>query len=107
MYKNGETREVKLDKPGIVRLGCNLHAAMSAYLVVVDAPHYVIPSADGTFELKSLAPGKYKVQAWNERSGEPANAEVEIKEGANQTTVDLKSGGTPAISPDKFGGARQ
>src|SRR5439155_21884639 len=40
MYKNGETREVKLDKPGIIRIGCNLHANMSAYVVVVDAPHY-------------------------------------------------------------------
>lgn len=107
MYKNGEAREVKLDKPGIVRLGCNLHAAMSAYLVVVDAPHYVIPDASGKFVFKSLAPGKYKVQAWNERSGEPLVTEVEVKEGANETKLDLKSGGAPAVSPDKFGGARQ
>ena len=106
MYKNGETRDVKLDKPGIVRLGCNLHAAMSAYLIVVDAPHYVIPGADGKFEFKSLAPGKYKVQAWNERSGDPVNSEIEVKEGANETKLDLKSGGTPAVSPDKFGGSR-
>ena len=61
MYKSGETREVKVDKPGIVRLGCNIHANMSAYIVVVDAPHYVV-DADGAFEFKNLAPGKYKVQ---------------------------------------------
>lgn len=106
LYKSGETREVKLDKPGIIRLGCNLHASMSAYLVVVDAPNYVIPGADGKFEFKSLAPGKYKVQAWNERSGEPAVSEIEIKEGANDTTVDLKAGAV-TLSPDKFGNARQ
>ena len=106
MYKNGETREVKVDKPGIVRLGCNLHAAMSAYLIVVDAPHYVIPDASGKFEFKSLAPGKYKVQAWNERSGDPMTTEIEVKEGANETKLDLKSGGAPTVSPDKFGTAR-
>lgn len=106
LYKSGETREVKLDKPGIIRLGCNLHAAMSAYLVVVDAPHYVIPGADGKFEFKSLAPGKYKVQAWNERSGDPVTSEIEIKEGANNTTLDLK-GGAVSLPPDKFGNARQ
>ncbi|HZJ64444.1 MAG TPA: hypothetical protein VFD36_13075 [Kofleriaceae bacterium] len=106
MYKNGETREVKLDKPGIVRLGCNLHANMSAYLIVVDAPHYVVVDSDGAFSFKSLAPGKYKVQAWNEQSGEPLTSSVTIKAGANEDNLDLKGGGQ-AVSPDKFGTARQ
>jgi plastocyanin len=106
MYKNGETREVKVDKPGIVRLGCNLHANMSAYLIVVDAPHYVVVDSDGNFSFKSLAPGKYKVQAWNEQSSEAMMASVTIKPGANEDNIDLKGGGQ-AISPDKFGTARQ
>ncbi len=105
MYKNGETREMKFDKPGVVRLGCNLHAAMSAYLIVVKAPHYVVVGKDGTFNFKALAPGKYKVQVWNESSGDPMDAEVEIKEGANSKDFDLKA--SPAgISPDKFGTSR-
>lgn len=105
MYKNGESREIKVDKAGIIRLGCNLHASMSAYLIVVDAPAYVSTEPDGTFSFKSLAPGKYRVQAWNERSGDPLETEVEIKAGANTTSLDLKSGGQ-AISPDKFGDSR-
>ena len=106
MYKNGETREVKLDKAGIVRLGCNLHANMSAYLIVVDAPHYVVVESDGSFSFKSLAPGKYKVQAWNERSGEPVTSTVEVKAGANETKVDLAAG-TVTVSPDKFNQPRK
>lgn len=106
MYKNGESRDVKLDKPGIVRLGCNLHANMSAYVVVVDAPHYAVAESDGSFSFASLAPGKYKVQAWNERSGEPLTTTVEIKDGANEAKLDLKGGGGK-LSPDKFGTARQ
>jgi len=106
MFKNGESRDVKVDKPGIVRLGCNLHASMSAYLIVVDAPAYVSTEPDGSFSFKSLAPGKYRVQAWNERSGEPLETEVEIKEGANDTKLDLKSGGAQ-IAPDKFGTSRE
>jgi plastocyanin len=105
MFKNGESRDIKVDKPGIIRLGCNLHASMSAYLIVVDAPAYVSTEPDGSFSFKSLAPGKYRVQAWNERSGEPLETEVDIKEGANDTKLDLKSGGQQ-ISPDKFGTAR-
>ncbi len=106
MYKNGESRDIKLDKAGIVRLGCNLHANMSAYVIVVDAPHYVVANEDGSFAFKSLAPGKYKVQAWNERSGEPLTTTVEIKDGANETKLDLKAGGAK-LSPDKFGVARE
>jgi plastocyanin len=107
MYKNGDTREVKFDKPGIVRLGCNLHANMSAYVIVVDAPHYAVVDTDGSFSFKSLKPGKYKVSAWNESSGDPAISTIEIKQGANETTLDLKPGAGPAIGPDKFGQARQ
>jgi hypothetical protein len=106
MYKNGETRDVKLDKPGIVRLGCNLHANMSAYVVVVDAPHYAVVDADGNFSFKSLAPGKYKVQAWIEPSGEPTTSEVTVKAGDNESNIDIKASAGPAISPDKFGTAR-
>jgi plastocyanin len=106
MYKNGETREVRLDKPGIVRLGCNLHANMSAYLIVVDAPHYVVVDNDGSYSFKSLAPGKYRVQAWNEQSSDPMTGSVTVKPGANEDNIDLK-GASQGISPDKFGTARQ
>jgi hemoglobin len=106
MYKNGQTRDITFDKPGIVRLGCNLHASMSAFLIVVDAPHYAVVGADGSFSFKSLAPGKYKVQAWTERSGEPVTSEITIAAGANQKDLDLQAG-APTISPDKFGAPRQ
>ena len=101
-YKGGDAREMKFDKPGIVRLGCNLHASMSAYLIVVAAPHYVVVDKDGAFSFKALAPGKYKVQVWNERAGEPIDSEIEIKEGDNAKDFDLKSV-PPSVSPDKFG----
>jgi hemoglobin len=105
MYKNGETREMKFDKPGIVRLGCNLHAAMSAYLIVVEAPHYVVVDKDGKFSFKTLAQGKYKVQVWNEYAGDPMTTEVEINEGENEQDFDLNAA-PPGLSPDKFGTSR-
>ena len=74
-------------------------------IVVVDAPHYVVVGDDGTFTFKSLAPGKYKLQAWNERSGEPTTTTLVIKEGANETKVDLAAS-TPT-NTDKFGVVRK
>jgi hemoglobin len=106
MYKSGDMRQMVFDKPGIIRLGCNIHANMSAYLIVVDAPHYAVADQDGTFSFGSLKPGKYKVEAWSERSAEPLITELTIRAGDNQTTVDLKGGAAQGPSEDKFGAAR-
>jgi plastocyanin len=104
LYKNGESRDVKVDKPGVIRLGCNIHANMAAYIIAVDAPHYVVVDSDGTYSFKALAPGKYKVQAWQENSSEPLVTEVDVKEGDNTSDLDLKAG--TSANPDKFGAAR-
>jgi len=47
IYKVGEAREYTFTKEGIVRLGCNLHANMSAYIAVVSAPSYVVTTTRG------------------------------------------------------------
>ncbi|HEX4421359.1 MAG TPA: hypothetical protein VH165_25765 [Kofleriaceae bacterium] len=106
LYKSGDMRQVTFDKPGIVRLGCNIHANMSAYLVVVDAPAYVVSEADGAFSFRSLKPGKYRVKAWSEQSSEPVMTEITVKPGDNETTIDLKGGAQAGPSEDKFGAAR-
>src|SRR5262249_50735084 len=79
IYKVGEAREFTFQKEGIVRLGCNLHANMSAYIVVVAAPAYVVTDDGGKFSFKHLAPGKYKLKAWSERSKAPITQDVVIK----------------------------
>jgi hemoglobin len=106
LYKDSELREVKFEKPGIVRLGCNIHANMSAYVVVVDAPHYVVVDDDGSFAFKSLAPGNYTVRAWSEKSGEPVVSKLVVKAGANKHAIDLQTTAVAGPSPDKFGTSR-
>jgi plastocyanin len=106
LYKSGDMRQVVFDKPGIIRLGCNIHANMSAYLVVVDAPHYVVSEPDGSFAFRSLRPGKYRVQAWSEQSSDPVVSEITVKAGDNPLTLDLKGGASQGPSEDKFGAAR-
>jgi hemoglobin len=107
LYKTGEAREVKFTKPGIVRVGCNIHANMAAYIVVVDAPHYAVVEGDGEFAFRSLAPGKYKLRAWSEKSAEPSESEITIKPGENTAAIDLKGGAPAGPFDDKFGGSRQ
>jgi plastocyanin len=107
LYKDGDTRELKFEKPGIVRLGCNIHAKMASYILVIDAPHYVVVEGGNEFNFKSLAPGKYKVRAWSEKSAGPTESEITIKPGANTATFDVKGDGDTGPGEDKFGMTRQ
>jgi plastocyanin len=103
IYKNGETREVTFSKEGIIRLGCNLHANMSASLVVVGAPHYVVVDASGKFRFRSLAPGKYTMKSWSDRSAEPVTQSIEINPGENTIALDLPVAAGGDLGTDKFG----
>lgn len=106
MYRNGEAREYTFAKEGVIRVGCNLHANMSAYIAVVAAPHYTVTDGSGAFSFQHLAPGKYKLSAWNERSKEPVVKEVTIKAGKNQLDVSVTDDAPKGPPPDKFGGKR-
>jgi hemoglobin len=103
IYKNGESRDVTFEKEGIIRLGCNLHANMTAHVAVVAAPHYVVTEPGGHYKFRSLAPGKYKLRAWAEDSTEPVTKTIEIKEGENTLDLDVPRGAPAGLGTDKFG----
>jgi plastocyanin len=103
LYKNGEAREMVFDREGVIRVGCNLHANMAAFIIVVAAPHYAITDDIGGFLFKSLAPGKYKLKVWSERSVEPIVQDVEIKAGANTVELGVTGDAPSGPAPDKFG----
>ena len=106
IYKAGEAREYTFAKEGIVRLGCNLHSNMSAYIAVVSAPAYVVTDDAGKFSFKHLPPGKYHLKAWSERSKAPITQDVTIKAGSNDVTVGVAGDAASGPTPDKFGGKR-
>jgi len=106
LYKSGEAREVLFDREGTVRLACNLHANMSAFIVVVSAPHYVVTDSSGNFSFASLEPGKYTLKAYSERSLAPYTQEIEIKPGKNRVNVGVADDAPTGPLPDKFGVAR-
>jgi plastocyanin len=106
MYKSGQSREMKFERPGLVRLGCNVHASMAAFIFVIDAPAYVPVDGPNQFRFRSLAPGKYKARVWSERSNEPTESEILIRDGVNTITFDVKGDAPKGPSPDKFGNPR-
>lgn len=83
-YPTGTSKYVVFDKPGIINLLCNVHAEMSAYLVVVETPYFVQTERDGTYVLKDAPVGSYAVVAWREEL-KSQRREVSVLEGESQT----------------------
>ncbi len=77
-YPKGLSREVVFDKPGEVALLCNVHAEMSAYVLVLETPYFTVSAKDGSYTLKDLPPGTYTVTVWHERF-KSTSAPVEVK----------------------------
>ena len=53
----------------MIRVKCNIHAWMKAWIGVVDHPYFAVTGADGSFVLKNVPPGVYTVEAWQEDLG--------------------------------------
>jgi plastocyanin len=76
-YASGESRYQVFDKPGTVTLLCNVHAEMSAYVIVVETPYFATTNKDGTFNIPDVPAGKYVLRAWHERS-KPGFKEIDV-----------------------------
>jgi len=81
-YPQKSTKYHLFDKPGVWTLLCNVHAEMSAYIVVTETPYFATTGKDGKFVLKDVPPGKYTVRVWHEKA-RPATLPVEVEDTGN------------------------
>jgi plastocyanin len=65
-YAAGRSRSVRFDKPGIVRVFCDIHSHMNAFILVFSHPFFALTTTDGRYGIESVPPGTYNVIAWNE-----------------------------------------
>jgi len=65
-YAAGKSQSVRFDRPGIVRVFCEIHSHMSAFILVFNHPFFVVTDTDGRYRLENVPPGNYSVVAWNE-----------------------------------------
>ncbi len=68
LYPPGTSKSVTFTRPGIVRVFCNIHAAMSAVIAVLDTPYFDTTRKDGSFELRNVAAGEYRLRVFHERA---------------------------------------
>jgi hypothetical protein len=53
----------------MVRLGCDIHRWMTAYVGVVSNPFFAVTSPTGAFEISNVPSGTYTIRAWQEHYG--------------------------------------
>lgn len=80
--------KASFDKPEIIRVGCDVHGWMGAWLVVADHPYYAVTDEKGAFRLTDVPPGDYELVVWHEKLGETVQ-KVSVKPG-QETTVDIE-----------------
>jgi plastocyanin len=81
LYAGTPSKAIVFDKAGVASLGCNIHDRMSAYIVVVDTPHFVATGKSGKVKLSDLPAGKYIVQVWHPTlKVEPASVTITANE---------------------------
>jgi plastocyanin len=65
---------------------CDVHGWMNAYLGVLDHPYFAVTGTDGKFEIKTLPPGTYTIEAWHEKLG-TATEKVTLTEKENKEVM--------------------
>jgi plastocyanin len=105
LYRRGAARAFTFRSTGLVRLYCNIHAEMAAYVLVLDPEDaFAVADAAGSFRLADLPAGRQVVHVWSERGGEK-EVTVEVgAEGAPPLEVVLDASSyRPMPHKNKFG----
>ena len=69
-YAVGRSKSIRFDRPGIVRVFCDIHSHMNAFILVFSHPFFAVTDAEGRYRIDNVPPGTYSVIAWHE--GVPA-----------------------------------
>ena len=72
-----------LRSPGEVRIDCDAHGWMLAWIYVVDNPYFAQTGEDGAFSITDVPPGEYTLAVWQETLG---LAEMPVTVAADGTT---------------------
>jgi hypothetical protein len=77
----GITNDIMPKAEGLLRLQCDVHAWMVAFVHVVAHPYFDVTGGDGAFEIRGVPVGSYTIRTWHEKFGElTAAVQVEADE---------------------------
>jgi plastocyanin len=78
----GRLSRKPLVTPGVVKILCEVHPWMSAYIVVTDHPYYSVTDVYGDYLISDIPAGSYRLKVWHETLGTQEKS-VEVKAGGS------------------------
>ena len=87
----GQVNEVTFDKPEVlVRVKCDVHQWMFAYIGVVEHPYFAVTDKDGNFKIPNLPPGKYTIEAFHLKAG-TATQDLQVDKDKKDLNFELEA----------------
>lgn len=81
----------KFAKPEVmIRVKCNIHSWMHAFIGVLDHPYSAVTGPDGTYSIKNVPPGNYVIEAWHEIFGTEQRSITVTNSGSIETAFTFK-----------------
>jgi plastocyanin len=78
-YAAGRSKSVRFDQPGIIRVFCDIHSHMSAFILVFAHRYFAVTDEDGRYRLPNVPAGSYTLAVWNETvRGDPPRRAIAI-----------------------------
>jgi plastocyanin len=84
----GRTIPIAFRKPEIIRIDCDLHPWMRAWVVVAEHPFHAVTNDRGEFVLENVPRGTYTLQVWHESLG-VVKKDVAVSDGVTAVTVEM------------------
>ena len=66
-YPKDDSRSVRFERPGVVRVYCDIHSQMNATILVLPHPYFTTPDDDGNYAIGGIPAGKYSLLFWYDR----------------------------------------
>jgi len=76
-YPVVQTRSQVFGTPGVFTLLCNVHAEMSAFIIVSETPYWAVSDPAGNYTIPNVPNGRYVLKVWHERF-KPQSFDIEI-----------------------------
>jgi len=89
------TKGMRIEKPtrkaGMMRIECDVHGWMLAWVYAAEHPYHAVTGKDGSFSIPDVPPGSYTLVAWQE-AADVTEVPVTVKpKEATQQTIELKN----------------
>ena len=85
-YAKGRSKSIRFDEPGIIRVFCDIHSQMSAFILVFAHRFFAVTDDQGRYRIERVPAGTYMLTAWYEGVAQQSRAVTIPAEGG---TVDL------------------